>query len=274
MPVRHLVYTNVPGVGGTDYRTLLAPVGWAAPADAERVGRWLAEVGLRRVSVERPGWGAASFRVGSALHAAVAVVRPGWDRDVYGRAGAVLVQAALTPVSEETDDGASVHSIPLVELLAAITPDPRDGVEACLRACEAVPEWNGGVPTPLAIVPTLDRAHLAEFLRAAVRCDIAWSAAAGAEQAAAGALARAGAALPPRLRLGLRWSVGLADAGPTAEAGIGTSAPPAPPGAAELYRSWLERALRAEADAELAAVLHDWSIRSWTQLVNRVDFYG
>jgi hypothetical protein len=91
-------------------------------------------------------------------------------------------------------------------------------------------------------------------------------------------VAAASRALPPRLRLALRWSVAarplpddrlrvtLAPATP--------AAPPPPPsalaGPAAAYADWLRERLAAGDGAALAAVAGDWQIRSWRHLAERL----
>jgi hypothetical protein len=268
--IDHLIHTNVAGRNQVGFRTFPIPAGWVG-THQERLLQWLAELGRRRISPEVAGWAAASFRVDARLFAAVAVVPSGWEHDGYGRKGAVLVHAAFTPVKEGTE--ANVSSVSLVERLSGFTTGPQEGLDAYLRECESALWRDGVAPEPVELLRDPGREDLAGFLRAAAHGPIARAAVPDAAAAAA-ALARSSAALPPRLRLAQRWSVGLMSADP------GGTAPPflpaAAPGAADRYREWLESCLATGRVDELVRVLHDWDIRSWTHLLQRIDpdWYG
>jgi hypothetical protein len=98
--------------------------------------------------------------------------------------------------------------------------------------------------------------------------------------AAARSVAAASRALPPRLRLALRWSVAarpLADdrlrialAPPVAPPPSVAPPPPALAGSAAAYADWLRERLAAGDGAALAAVAGDWQIRSWRHLAERL----
>jgi hypothetical protein len=212
----------------------------------------------------------AIFRTGGVLWSAVGCVPAGWQRDALGREGALLVHGVFTPVAEGSAPGAAVHAVALLELLQGMAVAPADGLEAYLGACDRTLESERPAPDPVALVNGMDAAELSGFLAEAACGTLAREAVPGQEYEAALAVARATAALPPRIRGALRWSIGLLPNDPA-----GTSAPalpPAAPGVAQRYHAWLRRAIAAGRDDALECVLRDWeTARSWQTLIRWVD---
>lgn len=269
LPVRHLVFTNVTGTSRVGFRVHAAPPEWAG-ADAERLTGWLAEVARRRASLHVAGWTAAVFRAAGTLWSSVACVRSGWRHDALGREGGVLVHGVFTPVLEASEAGAAVHTISLIELLNTIDALPADGLEAYLDACDRARETSGPAPDPVALVSGMDPAQRARFLADAAGGTLAREAIPGTEVAEAMALAQAAAALPPRLRAALRWSVGLLPADQAESPAL--ALPTAPPGGVQRYDAWLRQAVAAGRADELGCVLRDWDrARSWQSLIQWVD---
>lgn len=263
-PLCHVLYTNAAGGGGTGTRLLALPVE-RPEMPLDTVGQWLASLPRRRDGSE--GWASSSFRLGAVLHACVARLPAGWERDAHGRPGGFLVHAVLMPVFEGQDCG--VHAVGLMDVLRRHGSQGARDAREYLESCTPFLNLEAELPEPAVLLASANPAALLTFLDGAAAATVGAEAAHGQEGEAAAGFARAGAALPPRLRLAANWSVGLRP-----EAGAGSGPPPPVPDAlarrdaTRTYWNWLQATL--EVPGAAGRVLHDWEIRSWRHLLQRL----
>lgn len=350
VPVVHRLFTNAPGGDdGAGFRHLRI----GALADGARVESWLQS--LRPASDGGLAWAGGAFRLGGALHLAVARVDGAFHPDEHGRGRGHLAHALVAPAGEDDPDrDLAAELIAAAERLARPAGEAGD-LETLVRACASLADvecrslarwWHSAAAmtsVPREGLTGLDAAVLAASAdEAAAAVEVAWPAAAptaGGPTAAASAGERAGAtavtegaaapddaaaaarvaapaveaayadavprgstpvpdaggptaappatsaavalaaacrALPPRLRLALRWSVAarpLPDDRLRVTLAAATPSAPSPlalAGAAAGYAEWLRDRLAAGDGAAVAAVAGDWQIRSWRHLAERL----
>jgi hypothetical protein len=297
VPVAHRLFTNAPGGdGGAGFRHLRI----GDLADGARVQSWLES--LRPATEGGLAWAGAAFRLGGALHLAVARVDGAFRPDEHGRGRGHLAHALVAPAGEDDPDrDLAAELVAAAERLTRPAGESGD-LETLVRGCASLADvecrsldrwWRSAaamISVPREGLTWLDAAVLAASADdAAGAVEVPWPGAAptaGGPTAAppastaAVALAAACRALPPRLRLALRWSVAarplpddrlrIALAPPAAPPPSAAPPPPALPGPAAAYAEWLRDRLAAGDGAALAAVAGDWRIRSWRHLVERL----
>lgn len=259
-PLYHGLYTNAFGQRGQGFRHLFLAPEWP-PADRQRIGRWLETL---RPSAE-PGERVAvnGFRIGPTIHACLARVDADFARDEHGRGGGVLVHALLVPLAEGRPAGDFTSAL-LAKSREIERPETADAdrLETYLDRCREVRETE---------LPSVDAAAVRslgeDFLRRCYSSFLAGAREVVFERPAtplAAALATAAAAVPPRLRLGCRWAVGLR---PTPEtsfvaraAADGERPPPPAGGPGTAYARWLYSRPAPE-------VMESWDVRSWDALM-------
>lgn len=285
VPVAHRLFTNAPGGdGGAGFRHLRI----GDLADGARVESWLGSV--RPAADGGLAWAAAGFRLGGALHLALARVDGAFRPDEHGRGQGHLAHAIVAAAGEgEPDRDLAFALVEATERLARPAGESGD-LETMMADCASLvtvqcsllDRWwrSAAAVAARSGMPSGDAAGLemavlgASAGEAGGALEVLWPSAAAPATAAARAVAASLRPLPPRLRLALRWSVA---ARPLADDRLrillAPSAAPPPPtlaGPAAAYAEWLRDRLAAGDGAAVAAVAGDWQIRSWRHLVERL----
>lgn len=272
----HLLYGNAAGPDGSGYRVIRRPESWAEAAD-QSAEAWLRQL-QPAAGGEGPGLATAAFRVGEQLYACLARVEADFGTDAYGRQGAQLHHLLALPVEEGRDVG--LHAAALVDLAQQLQRPPgEEPLAAYLEQLVWLPEVE--VPPPhLAGLRGFVNSALPPFLRLAAAAASQTSPAAPVPSLAlhpppgrclAEVLAMLSGALPPRLRLALRWGAGVEGQG-VHVLGTITQATPAPAHpAADDYADWLRERLEASRFAPVQAVLASWQLRSWNDLLDAIE---
>ncbi len=277
-PLHHLVYSNAPGDDGVGFRIVLRPEEWAA-ADSRAAESWLRD--LRPNNAEASGLAAACFRIGRSLYAAVARVESGFARDAHGRAGGVLAHLLAVPVTDGRD--VALHAAALVtEALRPARPEvPNDQRLAAYLAAIGDLGPVDLRPPSLAAMRVIGDAGMRPFLRLAAAAsrrprpqtpELALSVPPGRQLPEI--LAAVTGALPPRLRLALRWGCGLR---PGAHLHLLGQRPPTVPAASpranagDVYWEWLHARLERGERQPLCQLLSSWEIRSWDDLLEEIE---
>jgi hypothetical protein len=291
VPVAHRLFTNAPGgAGGAGFRHLRI----GDLADGARVESWLESV--RPATGGGLAWAGAAFRLGGALHLAVARVDGAFRPDEHGRGRGHLAHAIVAAAGEgEPDRDLAAVLVEAAERLARPAGESGD-VETMVAGCASLEAvecrttdrwWRQAAAvaarsgTPSGDAAWLETAVLgASAGESGGALEVLWPSAAAPATAVARSVAAASRALPPRLRLALRWSVAgwpLADdrlrialAPPAAPPPSAAPPPPALARPAAAYAEWLRDRLAAGDGAALAAVAGDWRIPSWRHLVERL----
>lgn len=253
-PLHHAIFTHA---GGAGFRDVFIAPDWPR-TEKERLSRWLR--GLRP-RADSPALATGSFRLGDEIHAALARV-DATVRDEHGRPG-LFVHALLVPVVENEMPG--LFEAALLTLTRRLRKDDA-GSERYFMRCQKRREIRiaDGPGKVLDITFTERFFNAARLLRYGSTCELV---APQREDALPRLLASASASLPPRLRLGSPWAVGLHST--QLPAVLARSANSWERYAPELtfegvdYGKWL----LAHGTADLAG---DWQIRSWDDLMKRI----
>ena len=277
--LHELVYSNAPGSDGVGFRVVRRPGEWAA--DDSRVAEsWVRDLRPIADGVEASGFAASGFRIGRSLYAAVARVSGGFARDTHGRAGGVLTHLLAVPVAEEHD--IALHASALVaEALRLKWPEVPDHrrLASYLAAIQdrRIDELR---PPSLAALRVIDADGLRHFLRLAAAApvvgrpqtpEVTLDIPAGRQLPEV--LAALSGALPPRLRLALRWGCGLR---PGAHLHLLGRLHPAPAAASsranagDMYWQWLRARLERDERRTLCQLLSSWEIQSWDDLLDEI----
>jgi hypothetical protein len=127
----------------------------------------------------------------------------------------------------------------------------------------------------LADLVCLDSGFLSAFLQAAARAQagevVSFPLPPGRDLA--DLLMRVGGALPPRLRLGVRWILRLTEGTEVSFVVrvASTAQRPDLEPRVERYRAWIQYALDAASTSSLRRITGDWEIRSWDHLMESLS---
>jgi hypothetical protein len=227
----------------------------------------------------------AAFRIGHRLYSCLALIDGAFALDALHRRGGTLVHLLATEVKEGQDLG--LHGAALVEQ-ALVMRRPEVGNEHRLRAylLELSDLTTIDVrPPSLEAFRVLGLEFLFAFFEAAaatlpparppepipIQAPVAAMAHHPAE-----ALAAASGALPPRLRLAMRWGFGLSSGSGMQILVCWKSRTPRElrrsdsNRSAGIYAQWLMNSIRAGRLEEIRQVISDWDIRSWADLTQTI----
>jgi hypothetical protein len=273
--LRHAFFTNAPGPGGAEgYRMFYEPPRWEGP-DHARLARWLEGLTLEPSAGSR-GWAANAFRLAGTIHACLVAVDGAFGPDRHGRGRGHLAHLVAVP---GTEGSLEVPYLPdLWKVLRGLArPEGEAGdLDNLTRRAAAVEEVEtDDGRARLADLACLDATFLGVFLQASAGAGpgevVSFPVPAGRDLD--DLLLRAGGALPPRLRLGVRWVLHLVEGTEAGfvvrEASAGRLADVEPRVAG--YRDWLCRTLEVGDTVSIRRVTGDWEIRSWDHLMERVS---
>ena len=270
-PLYHLLYTNAPGAGGTGYRHV--PVSFPEGGDSAPIQKWLETLQQVEPGVSE-GWAFHSFNlgIGRTLYPVMAVVNPSFSLEDHGRGRTVLVHGFVLQLSEGEVVGPFGRALydQAKVFLDISRNDLQVTLESYLEGCRAQGDLEIPNPEPK------DLCHLdGRFLRALFH-----AASQPVKTAQLPGVARledlpeqilwAGGSLPPRLRLQMRWRVGLQPGteGFVVAPGEGETISLASTGSA--FCDWLEQALQEKHFDAVRQLSENWEIRDWVRLVEAV----
>lgn len=269
LPLFHVVYTNAPGADGIGGFRFLAVHFGGAQEDRKPIDDWLKR--LEPAPGSRQGWAANSFRVAGVRCAALAVVDPSFAVDESERGGGRLAHALVVPLEEGKPIGHFGRA--LYETALRFLEEGRSSrsLVTYLEGCRLVDE----VDIPQIRPDELDRLFdLMPVVQALVDAgnDVAQEVSLPGftdEEALPEKILEASAALPPCLRLALRWRVGLQAGGEgfAVRPGAAGTAQTGRFGAGQVYTDDLWRRLQEKRADELAGIVNrNWEIKEWKPL--------
>lgn len=271
-PLVHALYTNAFGSWGAGFRPLFHAPGWPS-ADQGRIVRWLRSLQPIAGEADRIGVAFDCFRLGGTIHACLARVDGGFARDEHGRAGGLLAHAILTPLVEGQPPGAfSLALLRASRELKRPAVDDTEKLDVYLAQCKASREL--AIPAvdldeSLRIDSVLLRRFFAVASHRSRPREVGFASDSAEELTEL--LARSSALLPPRLALACRWAIDLRAASeqtflarPLPE----TTTEGSGPGA--VYDDWLRQRVAAGREREVMALIENWEVRSWDDLLARI----
>jgi len=270
----HVLYTNAAGEGDSDGFRHLDVLFPGAKEELQPIKDWL--TGLKPNPQSRQGWATYSFKVGGLFCPALAVIDPAFSLDDRNRSGGWLAHALLVMIQEGQPAGHFGRALyqKAFQFLEESRSNPSRSLQGYLEGCKV----NQALEIPM-IRPedllSLDRVFVETLCEAAASPPASEVFFPGVvdEEELPERLVLASAGLPPRLRLVLRWKVGLQAGGEGFVAQPGPAGIPAPSrdGLGALYVERLWSRLQSGRTEEIVTMVNsDWEFLKWEQLVQAI----
>jgi hypothetical protein len=270
--LRHAIYTNLPGTDGTGLR-LTTVGGWTTDA-RRKLEDWLAAVrpaaGHDHASPLQSAFAVAAHGLDGGRYIGLAVARSS-GLDEHGRPGVRLVHAFLAEVlnADPLD-----HLAALYAHARSLPPVDVTSIDQYIVTHCAATEIEC-LTVDLGAIAMMDDDRLARVLSVAEQKQKGnFSLAVRPDEDIVALVIGALGALPPRLRLGIMWSVGSDDVYPGRRffpcqpGGESTGAHRGTVGVA--YPKWLRLRIAAGDDASVRAMSQNWSIASWREFADQL----